>query len=208
VTELARVAICERTNLFREALAAMVTSHGHETVSCVGALDDALRAATRCDPDVVLLDASVVERGALALLRRGRKSGGTRRVFLLAGPGEYVVAAGLVEDGLADAVFHHGVAVASLTRAVDGRRASGSPGRRTPPSRPPSGPALTAREHDVISLLSAGSSTEAIAAALGVLPSTVHSHVRNILRKLDAHSRIEAVSIYLGVAPQRVGTGV
>jgi two-component system nitrate/nitrite response regulator NarL len=204
---MARVAICERATLFREALSAMLTSRGHEVVSCVGTLGDALEAAMRGDPDVILLDASVVEREALALLRR-RRPPETTAVFLLADPAEYAFSAGLVEDGLADAVFDHAVASASLVRAVDGRIATGSRARRTPAPPPATGPALTDREHEVITLLSAGSSTAVIAAALGVLPSTVHTHVRNILRKLDAHSRIEAVSIYVGATAPSVGTVV
>ena len=57
----------------------------------------------------------------------------------------------------------------------------------------------------MIGLLLAGRSTDAMAVALGVSRSTVHSHVQSILRKLGARSRIEAVSIYLGETTQLVG---
>ena len=56
----------------------------------------------------------------------------------------------------------------------------------------------------MIALLLAGHSTDAMAVALGVSRSTVHSHVQSILRKLGARSRIEAVSIYLGETTQLV----
>jgi DNA-binding CsgD family transcriptional regulator len=32
---------------------------------------------------------------------------------------------------------------------------------------------------------------------LAVSPSTVHSHVKNVLRKLGARNRVEAVAIYV-----------
>jgi DNA-binding NarL/FixJ family response regulator len=57
----------------------------------------------------------------------------------------------------------------------------------------------------VIGLLLAGRSTHAIALALGVARSTVHTHVQSILRKLGAQSRIEAVSIYLAATTAAVG---
>jgi PAS domain S-box-containing protein len=56
---------------------------------------------------------------------------------------------------------------------------------------------LTAREHDVLSLLSEGSGTQEIASALSISSSTVRNHVRNILSKLQVHSRLEAVVVAL-----------
>jgi PAS domain S-box-containing protein len=52
---------------------------------------------------------------------------------------------------------------------------------------------LTRREHEVLRHLAAGRSTNAIAEALFVSPSTVRNHVHNILEKLHVHSRLEAV---------------
>ena len=52
---------------------------------------------------------------------------------------------------------------------------------------------LTAREHEVLSLLSEGLGTQDIASALSISPSTVRNHIRNILSKLQVHSRLEAV---------------
>jgi DNA-binding NarL/FixJ family response regulator len=55
--------------------------------------------------------------------------------------------------------------------------------------------ALTPREWEVLDLLSAGRSTEQIAAELGVTVETVRSHVKHVLRKLEVHSRAEAILV-------------
>jgi DNA-binding NarL/FixJ family response regulator len=59
---------------------------------------------------------------------------------------------------------------------------------------------LTAREREVIELVSAGATNQEIANALVISESTVKSHVKHILRKLGAANRAEAVSRHLGMA--------
>jgi DNA-binding CsgD family transcriptional regulator len=56
---------------------------------------------------------------------------------------------------------------------------------------------LTAREHEVLHLMSDGASNAAIGEALVISQATVKSHVRHILRKLGASNRTEAVSLLL-----------
>ena len=58
---------------------------------------------------------------------------------------------------------------------------------------------LTAREREVIELVSAGATNQEIANALVISESTVKSHVKHILRKLGAANRAEAVSRHLGM---------
>ncbi len=53
---------------------------------------------------------------------------------------------------------------------------------------------LTRREVEVLRLLAAGSSTQALADRLHVSPATVRNHIQNIGGKLGVHSRLEAVA--------------
>ena len=62
---------------------------------------------------------------------------------------------------------------------------------------------LTAREREVISLVSSGATNLEIANALVISESTVKSHVKHILRKLGAANRAEAVSRHLGMIDDR-----
>jgi two-component system nitrate/nitrite response regulator NarL len=201
------VAICDKAALFRETLAIVVTSRGHHVVCCVSVLADAVRTIERCNPDVMLLDASLTDCDSLARLGARRERGLALRVFLLTAPGEdSSTAAAAVEAGLADGVLDHAVALVRLERAVNGQLTSKSRPRRTVAQARRSDSFLTAREREVIGLLLAGRSTRAIALALGVSRSTVHSHVQSILRKFGAQSRSEAVSIYLGETTTRPGS--
>ena len=53
---------------------------------------------------------------------------------------------------------------------------------------------MSRREVDVLRLLSAGHSNQAIAARLFISPHTVAHHVRHILAKTDCRSRTEAAA--------------
>jgi NarL family two-component system response regulator LiaR len=62
---------------------------------------------------------------------------------------------------------------------------------------PPPGLDLTEREREVLSLMIEGLNNTQIAGKLVVSPSTVKSHVSNILSKLGVTSRTEAVTLAL-----------
>ena len=53
---------------------------------------------------------------------------------------------------------------------------------------------LTAREREVLGLLTEGDDKNAIARALVISPQTARTHIQNILSKLGLHSRLEAVA--------------
>jgi LuxR family maltose regulon positive regulatory protein len=52
---------------------------------------------------------------------------------------------------------------------------------------------LTARERDVLAMISQGLSNKRIARALEISPETVKSHVKHIFLKLEVSTRTEAV---------------
>ena len=62
-----------------------------------------------------------------------------------------------------------------------------------PPSPAASGPDLTAREREVLTLLARGLSNEAIGRELFISATTAKFHVGNVMRKLSVSRRAEAV---------------
>ena len=84
--------------------------------------------------------------------------------------------------------------LARLQRAFEGQHAVPDPGRGMAAAVPGIFEPLTSREQQVLSMLAAGSSNQAIASELVVTLDTVKKHVRHILGKLGALNRTEAVA--------------
>ncbi len=83
--------------------------------------------------------------------------------------------------------------LARLQRAFDAQGAGRDPGQRAAGAAPGIVEPLTSREEQVLSMLAAGSSNQAIAAELVVTLDTVKKHVTHILGKLGAANRTQAV---------------
>lgn len=62
---------------------------------------------------------------------------------------------------------------------------------------------LSAREEQILVLLSKGYSNKAIADQLNLSVETIYSHLKRVYEKLHVHSRTEAVLRYLGSQSQR-----
>lgn len=81
--------------------------------------------------------------------------------------------------------------VKQLRSAASGRGAAPAPAPDPAISVSP----LTAREKEIIHLLSNGFAALNIAAKLNLSHATVRNHIQNILRKLEVHSQVEAISV-------------
>jgi two-component system, NarL family, response regulator LiaR len=92
-------------------------------------------------------------------------------------------------DQLADAIraAYHGRSTFAPTAAHALAQLAAEP--------PAPRPDLTKREREVLALLVASQTNNAIAAQLRISPGTVHLHVSNILAKLGAGNRTEAVML-------------
>lgn len=55
---------------------------------------------------------------------------------------------------------------------------------------------LTAREREILSILSEGLATKEIAEKLFISPETLKKHIRNIMKKTETHSRFEIYVLY------------
>jgi DNA-binding CsgD family transcriptional regulator len=115
-----------------------------------------------------------------------RRSGGSAGTFALGPPVSLEVEV-TVTPGISPE--RHLIALQAATDATeDGNGA----GRFSAVYRQPS-----AREREILDLLSEGATDEQIAVMLSVSPATVQSHVRNAKAKLGARTRAQAVALAL-----------
>jgi DNA-binding NarL/FixJ family response regulator len=192
-----RVVIAEDAALFREGLARLIESRGHQ-VACSVADGDALVAAVaRHQPDVVVADVRMPPthtdeglRAALELRRDYPKLG----VLVLSQYIETRYAARLLEDnaaGIGYLLKDRVADVADFAEALERVAAGGTAldpevvSQLVRSSQQTAGLAeLTPRERDVLALMAEGRSNAGIAAALVVSASVVEKHVASIFAKL------------------------
>lgn len=163
--------------------------------------DDAVRAARREGPDVVLMDlqfgARATSTGADAT-RRIRALDAAPYVLVLTNYDSDADILGAVEAGasgylLKDAPPHELVAAVRAAAAGESALAPIITSRLLDRLRAP-GVSLSAREIEVLQLVGAGHSNSDIAAILHISEPTVKSHLSHIFSKLDVTSRTGAVA--------------
>lgn len=98
-----------------------------------------------------------------------------------------------------DAVVPKSAPVDLALQAVEGRR-SGLVHHPAPAATQETAPtllepALTPREHEVLTELANGLSTDRIADQLGVAHTTARTYIQSILTKLGVHSKVQAVAL-------------
>jgi DNA-binding NarL/FixJ family response regulator len=163
---------------------------------------EAVAAARRLNPDVVLMDVRMPGRDGIAATRDIVAEGGSVLILTTFDIDEYVFgalragAAGfLLKDvdaaGLIDAVHTvargDGVIAPAVTRRLIAAFAATTPALDLAALR-----TLTARERDVLAAIGQGRSNAEIATDLGMAESTVKTHVSRVLGKLGVRTRVQA----------------
>jgi two-component system, NarL family, nitrate/nitrite response regulator NarL len=202
-----RVLIVDRERLFAEALGSLLEHESIAVYDVVHSIPQAIATARHDEPDVVLLAldrCSEEELGSGALILEAFPNA---KVLVLGGDGDrwapqQAMGAGfhgyLTKDATAARL------VESIRCVADGEEVF------APPVRPPRrvirttpmqrdvesfGAQLTAREREVLQLITSGGSGRSIARTLGITENTVRTHVQSILVKLQVHSRLEAAAL-------------
>jgi DNA-binding NarL/FixJ family response regulator len=204
------VLICDDENLVGEAIARSLRHAPGVRISASAVSDprEAVKTAERDRPDMVLMDLHFT-RGfeGLRATREILEVSPSTRVVILTGDGDESISIDAIEVGAVGVIPRvEGLDVLdrlivevmsgatlvlpdrfpSLIRAAGTRRAKA----REAESRIAR---LTAREREILILLSEGLSNEAVAERLFISDRTVETHVRNLLRKLGVASKLQAV---------------
>jgi two-component system, NarL family, response regulator LiaR len=204
-----RVLVADGDAPRRHALRAALRDGGLSVVGQASNASQAVYLATRCRPDVILIDCALPPSGGVAAMRELADAATGPRVVLLANSSEDEAGLVALAEGAAG-YLPRGIAHRSLARAVGSVVAGEAAISRAMAQRVverlrelsraharmrPVKSQLTPREWEVLDLIATGASTAEIARQLVLATDTVHSHVRHILRKLRVHSRREAIEI-------------
>ena len=199
-----KVTIVDDHAVVRSGLSAFLMSYDDfELVGQASSGRDALSQCERLRPDVILMDLVMPEMDGAAATRAVRERCPGVQVIALTSfkTGELVqnaLEAGaigyLLKDVSADELVR-AIRAAHAGRATLSPEAAQALVETT--NQPPLGPNLTARELEVLALMVDGLNNTQIAGKLTVSPSTIKSHVSNILSKLGVVSRTEAVTLAL-----------
>lgn len=197
-----RIVVADDHEVVRRGVVALLESQpGWSVVGEAANGREAVQQVERLEPDVVILDVSMPELNGIEATRQILKAVPRTEVLILtmhesnelvrrlleAGARGYVSKSDVARN-LVDAVEalrrHRAFLTPSAAMAVvDDYRARTEPVIRT---KPPA--ELTAREREVLQLLTEGKSNKEIAATLGVSVYTAETHRRNIMQKLNCHS--------------------
>jgi len=202
-----RILLVDDHPLTRSALSALLQQHGFEVVGEAADGEEAVAAAGRLHPDLVLLDLSMPGVDGVTALPRLREAAPDCEVVVLTASGTEDNLLGAIRAGAAGYLLKseppariveflrgaaHGEAALSgavarrlLDQVREGSRGTGVPDEIAA--------ALSARELEVLLLLDEHLATEEIAKRLFISEHTVRSHVKSLLRKLGVSSRREAL---------------
>jgi DNA-binding NarL/FixJ family response regulator len=170
-----------------------------EVVGSATSGEEALALFRMCRPDVTLMDLQLPDMSGLEVINRIRASDPEARIIVVtmyqgdedifraldAGASTY-----LLKHTLSNDLIH-------AIREVHAGRRPITPNVRARLAERAEHDVLTAREIDVLELVSRGLRNKEIAATLELSESTVQVHVKNILAKLQVNDRTAAVNIAL-----------
>jgi DNA-binding NarL/FixJ family response regulator len=190
--------------MFREGLLVALSSlPGVEVIAEAGTGDEAVEAAARLQPDVVVMDVNMPGLNGIEATRRivaesphigvlvltmfdedenvfqAMRAGA--RGYLLKGADRDDILRAVRAVSSGDAIFGPALARRLIRYFAAGR------------TRPVPFSDLTDREREVLELLARGHSNAEIARHLAISPKTVRNHVSNVFAKLQVSDRAQAI---------------
>ncbi|MBV8771438.1 MAG: response regulator transcription factor [Deltaproteobacteria bacterium] len=199
-----RVMLVDDHRVLRDSLRLLLEKNGCEVVAEAATGEEALAAAPKIHPQVIIMDLEMPGMGGLAVTHRLSKISPAPHVVILShyNDEEYVIEA-LTEAGAAGYLLKSDAAEELVTavRAVNAGKRYLSPsvapillGRlKSPEHSRNERDSLTHREREVLRLIGQGVTSKEVAQRLGISPKTAQVHRENLKQKLNLHTTAEMV---------------
>lgn len=203
------VLVVDDQRTFAEALALAIGLESGLKARVAWSGAEALQQVEEAEPDVVLLDLEMPGMGGAETIRRIIRVRPEARILVLSAHDDDLSKARAIEAGARGFVSklaplsevpklvrraHRGEILmeaeesARLLRALRRRRHQEATERQRANR-------LTPRQTQILQLLADGVSVRDVALRLEITPSTLRTHLQNVLMRLGVHSRVEAIAI-------------
>lgn len=187
--------------VFRRGMSALLRASGFDVVAEAASGTEAVSAAARAIPDVVLMDLGLPDLGGIAATERITAAQPDVRVVVVTSYDDEASVRAALDAGATGYVTKEASPdqiVAAVEAATMGALwlGSGVPRPGSVAAAPaPAVPGLSPREAAVADLLGRGLPNPVIAARLGLSSKTVANYVSTVLLRLGAADRAEAVRL-------------
>lgn len=216
---MVRILILDRIHLAGEALASVLSQENDiEVVGVVHSVEEALQHLTTVDCNLLLVNAHLYEESALQLVEEVKQAYPTLKVIVLGLVDSEAVIMRYIEAGVSgytllqdslnelrlriQATFNQEAFVApEVAAALMDRIANLSEILEDVGVVPEQYEELTEREREILDLIAAGLTNQAIAEQLIIEVGTVKNHIHSIFDKLNVSSRKDA-ALYLSLLRQ------
>jgi DNA-binding NarL/FixJ family response regulator len=197
-----RVLLADDHALVRDGVASLLAAWGHEVVGQAATGDQAVELAAKLEPDVILMDVRMPGSSGLEATRRIAAGHPAIAIVMLTVSEDEDDLFAAIKAGARGYLLKNLEAreLRSMLESIGRGDAAISPATAFRIIREFAHPradtadiqsTLTARELDVLELVTAGLRNKEIAGRLGITENTAKFHLRNILEKLHADSRTE-----------------
>jgi DNA-binding NarL/FixJ family response regulator len=182
-----------------QVVSAVLEEHGVDVLVRASDGEEALAAIAALRPSVAILDVVMQPLGGIEVARRIARAIPATRAILYTGYAEHSVMVDAFDAG-AYGFVSKGAPTAELVRAVEivanGERYLDPRLTATVPAAPFDArvPTLSAREREILRLLSEGNSNADVGEALHISPDTVRTYLSRAMKKLEAETRTQAVA--------------
>ena len=200
-----RVLIVDDHSLFRDGISSLLQAAGFDVVGGAGNGHEAIEAALRLRPELILMDVSMPEMNGIEAARHIKAQLPEVKIVMLTVSDDDRVLVDAVKAG-ASGYLLKSLDSTEFLAMLDGVQRGESAMQRQTMSRlldslsdfsRESVVELTVRELELLKWVAQGYSNKAIAKEMSISPNTVKYHMKSVLQKLSVQNRAEAVATAL-----------